>query len=246
MKFIASLSFSLLSVSFALEHPESFLRSVDDDERSLRAFGAAQCSQKLSVCEAVTGDFAIPAQKMIDFLEAYDGDASDTLIDDFSQLVTLSSQTAFAPLVEKVHTSAKVQTILKTIRSVSSEVKSFEKDEPAGVFAVLIDGVTQLNDALTEVTQLPDNTLEIIIFMLEFTAGLLGTISEGPVAVLVFVLQSIIDFITTFLGGLFTVALFPRADTECQSELMLCSYTKTMMEILPSLFGTIFIAEASA
>lgn len=236
-------------MSFALDQPESFLRAGnhENDERTLQVLGGAQCARKLSVCEAVTGDIAIPAQKLINLLEALDGDSSDTLVDDFKVLVNFSSTTAFAPLVAKVHSNSNIQGVLKTLRSVAGEIKSFEQQDPIGVFAVLIDAVTQLDGALSQITQLPDNTLQFIIFLLTFTAGLLGIIAEGPIAVAVYLLQSIISFITTFLGGLFTVALFPNiADPECQSDLMLCEYTKMMVEVLPTMFGTIFIAETPA
>lgn len=267
MKLFAFLSFTVVTCS-AIEPPEGFLRhkashqALHDFERQL-AQGApgeqapsdsstttttdGACGAKLSMCEAVTQDMAFPAQKWIDFLEEMDGNTNDTLVDDLVQLIELSQSANFNPVVTTVHNNSNAQTVLTVIRDTTQEVKNIEQADPTGGIATMVDALTRIENVLTVMgAPVPEQSIDLVIFLLTFTAGLLELIGGSPVEIVVYVIQQVIVFVTTFLAGLFAIAIFPTADTECQSELMLCNYVKMMLDVVPGLVGSIFIAETAA
>lgn len=208
---------------------------------------AGACGARLSICEAVTQDMDFPAEKWIGLLEGMGGDRNDTLVGDLVQLITLSQSADFYPVVSTVQSSANAQTVLTVIRDTVQEIKGIDQADPTGATAVMVDALTRVETVLTAVgSPVPERSIDLVIFLLTFTAGLLNVIGGAPIEIVIYIVSQIIIFVTTFLAGLFTVAVFPSADAECQSELMLCNYVKMMLDIVPGLVGSIFIAETLA
>lgn len=208
---------------------------------------AGLCGTRLSICEAVTQDIAVPAQKWISVLESMDGNRNDTLVDDLVKLITRSQTANFAPVVNVVHNSANAQNILTVIRDTAQEIRGVDQTEPTGALTVMVDALTRVETVLMNVgAPVPEQSIDLIVFLLYFTAGLLEVISGSPIEIIVYVLQQILIFVTTFLTGMFTVAVFPSASPECQSDLMLCNYMKMLYDVVPGLLGSILIADTPA
>ncbi|GAX25581.1 hypothetical protein FisN_28Hh050 [Fistulifera solaris] len=211
---------------------------------SSSAVGA--CQARKNMCEAATQGMEFPAQKWIDTLESMGSSPNNTLVDDLIQLIDWSQQADFNPVVSTVHSSASAQNVLTVLRDTAQEIKNVDQADPTGATAVMVDALTRVETVLVSVgAPVPEQSIDLVIFLLEFVAGLLGTLSGSPLEIVIYIVQQVFVFVTTFLAGLFTIAVFPSADPECQSELMFCNYMKMMLDVVPGLVGSIFIAETT-
>ena len=240
-----------------LQALNDFERQVKGGNRFLAEAAAGQgnatdstavgaCGARLSMCEAATQGMEFPAQKWIDTLESMGKSENNTLVDDLIQFIGMSQKADFNPVVTTVQNSANAQNVLTVIRDTAQEVKSIDPADPTGGIAVMVDTLTRVETVLMNVgAPVPEQSFDLIIYLLTFVAGLLGVLGGSPIEIVVYVIQQIIVFVTTFLAGLFTIAIFPSAEAECQSELMFCNYMKMMLDVVPGLVGSLFIAETA-
>ena len=231
---------------------ESGTKKNHEDQRDLfgspgmEDFAAAMCQQELSVCEALTRDISEPAQKWIDFLERIDGDSEDTLVDDLQSIIGKSARVSFAPLVKGIRSLSRRERIgrlLGNLRSLSAQTQLLAESE--STTEQRSANFYEVQSLLTEVSSLVGASYEglgVITTVVTFAAELSAVAPQGPQAIQQFMVGSFVAFFLSFEQRLMSLALFPEADPICMEELMLCDYMRMMYQMVPALFGSLFLA----
>jgi hypothetical protein len=234
------LSSRILSASTALDIPEGVTRDfdinniLDDNLRDLQ-------------CEAGMGGIALPAQQWIDFLESFDGDDSDTLVDDLNEIIALGAEADFSPLIDRLRAVAQsngVQNVLQIVRGVVLEIRSItdpaEAEADVTTFSIE-DVVNKLHNVVDGIVGLPEQSSYIVIFIV--IHGITDAfLTEGPIGVLQLLIEGVLAFLVGFSFDIIAINIFPNTDPKCTSDLMMCHYIQMMLTVGPGLLAGVFLA----
>jgi len=214
-----------------------------DLSSALSGGGAKRCQRELSTCQKSTGGYvALPTEKWIDLLDRIASNNNDPYVADLKKIVLAASEPAdFSPIVNSV----KENPGILDVNLLLTQSETLEDSESSDKLETMKNILENLGDVARQVNFNPGATFfKAIVFALELTAGILNLISGDPTAIsiIVFTLQNLAKFISTFLVSLFRVG-FLGSDVECNTDLVNCAYTSTMLNVVPSLLAGVFLAE---
>lgn len=222
------LLFFLLSSATALDRPQSFLSEDSEDKRRLQLWNAnSACPQRLDACEQVTSGNNLPLEQwsrilgdLVDDKESYLGELREIVdnIGEFDASEIFAEPEGEAEMeglygavedIETVHYNGDVATVVEALEK-STEV---------------VGGAQYWSQ------------LSILFEVIQFIFKLYIAVQGGPFTIFVFVVQQILSWLSSFaLDGL-SMVIFPEANPECMSQLVVCNYNAMLLTTVPALVG---------
>jgi hypothetical protein len=243
MKTVAFLLTSMImSVTTALDKPESMVRHAQaDGTRDLLFSNAnARCERKLSSCESATGGAALPIQEWTGSLAELDSD----LVNDLEDMISQSARVDFSSLVAsfgEMSGWARILKIIQLVRGILAQSRSIDRagDDTTSALASLAEAVDGVSNVLEQAGGVD---IDLIVFILTSLVGFIIVLPQGPIPIVIFLIQTIIAFITRLSTNLVSLTLSPKTDPECMEALMLCDYNNMMLTVVPDLIDEAALA----
>jgi hypothetical protein len=255
---ILQIAVGLISLSSAVDRPESYIRRYETFEnRELQALDSQECYSQLSLCQSIIGPTELPYSQWADMLSRMDA-ANVTLAVDLRRFVDSLAVTNFSDFgslfvgAGKESSSLALRELILNVKNMSTALQEDEiKEDGINWFVdFIIKKINTIGFIFHHDFSPITNIISIVAFLFTFAVALVGAVPLGPVAIfgVVFVnLRKLIEVISKTIG-IFSrdSALRTTEEAACASELVQCSVDKMVLNVMPTLVGGVFLAESLA
>lgn len=202
---------------------------------------AAKCEKKLDVKELPIEEWSDAALALEDEVE--DDEETSGVVALIQNVLALAANldigAAIANLTNGAFDGGLVSTVLAVLGNVSTIYAALQDGDILAVISMILDMLTDTSDAFSAAR---DNELEQIIegivLIVSGIAGLFADLVEVPFLLIIYTLESLINFLVGFLE-IFIDAVDDRQQRimSCRSELVECQYNTMMVESIPNLIS---------
>jgi hypothetical protein len=239
-------SLELVSLSWALDKPESYIRSPKSNNRELLPWDQNRCASQLAICDAAASLTELPYNDWMKRLDQLDG-GDNGLYKEIENLVQALSLVDFSNLKASVETGAfAVATTILDLQSSLQDLSNAKAElETSDATADQLDGILgPIKFVVNFVQSTFGINLSPVSKILEVVSLIMAAIPQGPVAVLQVTISGVVTYllplVIDLLGQTIGVASI------CASAIWDCRFAQLALTVVPTLIGAAFIAQGYA
>jgi len=246
--FFCQLSFWMTSAAAVFEHeslvlPDNLDEINDRDLASLLSNIASNCGQRLTRCETGLGGATVPSAQWVSEIEKMDSGYSEELI----SLIEAVPAADFTPIVKAVKENGLDMSVVRELLSNTKVAAQQTTDQIRNIVSTIVGVLNTVLSAVGITNPFGDDqSIELVIFAVQFVIGFIAVIPQGTVPIIIYAVTQFAAFLTAFGTGLATVAFSDTADPTCVASLMSCEFNKLMLNVIPSAVGLSFLADGVA